>query len=46
MCNEEHLTFINHEIIQAERHLNRSRLHLNRFGDNILADNLFNALRQ
>ena len=31
ICNKEHLTFIDHENIQAERHLNRSRLHLNRF---------------
>ena len=46
MCNEENLTFIDHENIQAERHLNRSRLHLNRFGDSVLADNFFNASRK
>ena len=44
-CFEESITYIDHPNIEAEKHLNRSRLHLNRFGDDILADNLLKASR-
>ena len=34
MCNEEHISFIDHENIKAD--LNRSQLHLNSYGDEML----------
>ena len=45
MCFESSITFVDHPNIQADKHLNRSHLHLNRFGDNILATNLLEASR-
>ena len=44
-CFEGSITYIDHPNIEAEKHLNRSRLHLNRFGDEILAENLLKASR-
>ena len=37
MCKEENLLFVEHENIKANEHLNSSRLHLNKFGDSVLA---------
>ena len=45
MCFESSITFVDHPNIQANKHLNRSHLHLNRLGDNILATNLLEASR-
>ena len=46
MCNEEHISFIDHENIKADKHLNRSQLHLNSYGDEILERNLVSASRR
>ena len=45
MCKEENLLFVEHENIKANEHLNRSRLHLNKFGDSMLAVSLLEASR-
>ena len=44
MCQEEHITVLEHEHIDAHEHLNNSRLHLNRYGDSILANNFLDSL--
>ena len=46
MCNEEHISFIDHENIKADKHLNRSQLHLNSYGDEMLERNLVSASRR
>lgn len=45
LCSEKKLNFINHCNIEATKHLNRSKLHLNNLGDTILTNNLLNSLR-
>ena len=45
MCCEEMITFMDNQNIEADRHLNRSNLHLNRNGDSILANNILKASR-
>ena len=45
MCYEESITYTDHPNIEAYIHLNRSKLHLNRYGDSILAANLLKASR-
>ena len=45
MCFDESITYIEHSNIEADKHLNRSQLHLNRFGDALLSDNLLKASR-
>ena len=45
MCYEESITYTDHPNIEANIHLNRSKLHLNRYGDSILAANLLKASR-
>ena len=46
MCKEENLLFVEHENIKANEHLNRSRLHLNKYGDSVLAVSLLEASRR
>ena len=45
LCSEKKLTFIDHPNIEATKHLNRSKLHLNSLGDTILTNNLLSSLR-
>ena len=45
MCYEESITYTDHPNIEASNHLNRSKLHLNRYGDSILAASLLKASR-
>ena len=45
LCSENDYTFIEHENINPRKHLNRSRLHLNKLGDSLLEGNLLSALR-
>ena len=45
LCSENDYTFIEHENINPRKHLNRSRLHLNKLGDSLLEGNLLRALR-
>ena len=45
MCFEESITYTDHPNIEANNHLNRSKLHLNRYGDSILAANILKASR-
>ena len=45
MCQEEGITLIDNSNINPAKHLNSSKLHLNRAGDDIFADNLFRASR-
>ena len=42
---EKKLTFIDHPNVKANKHLKRSKLHLNSLGDNILTNNLLSSLR-
>ena len=44
ICQEEGITLIDNSNINPAKHLNSSKLHLNRAGDDIFADNLFRAL--
>ena len=46
MCNEEHISFTDHDNIKADKHLNRSQLHLNSYGDEMLERNLVSASRR
>ena len=45
MCQEEKIKFLENGNIDAEKHLNNSNLHLNRYGDSILANNFIDILR-
>ena len=45
LCSENDYAFIEHENIDPRKHLNRSRLHLNKLGDSLLEGNLLRALR-
>ena len=45
LCAENNLSYTDHTNINPSKHLNRSRIHLNKVGDDIFADNLFNATR-
>ena len=45
LCSEKKLTFIDHPNIEATKHLNRSKLHLNSLGDTVLTNNLLSSLR-
>ena len=45
MCQEEKIKFLENGNIDAEKHLNNSNLHLNRYGDSILANNFLDILR-
>ena len=45
LCGEADFPFIDNSNIEVGRHLNRSGLHLNRFGDAKLAFNIISALR-
>ena len=44
-CSEIDYAFIEHDNIDPRKHLNRSRLHLNKVGDSLLEGNLLRALR-
>ena len=44
MCQEEHIIFLDHENIDAQKHLNNSKLHLNRYGESVLANIFLNFL--
>ena len=46
MCNARNIGFINHDNIDPQRHLNGSKLHLNRFGDAVMAKNLRQAMEK
>ena len=45
LCRDAGFLFIDNNNIEVRYHLNRSGLHLNRFGDSILAFNVISALR-
>ena len=45
LCAEAGFPFIDNNNIEVRQHLNRSGLHLNRFGDSKLAFNIISALR-
>ena len=45
LCEEAGFPFIDNNNIEVRQHLNRSGLHLNRFGDSKLAFNIISALR-
>lgn len=44
MCNARNIGFVNHDNIDPQRHLNGSKVHLNRFGDAMMAKNLRQAM--
>ena len=44
LCSQNGLAFLEHSNIHANKHLNRSQIHLNQHGDNILGNNLLRAL--
>ena len=44
LCSQNDFAFLEHNNIHANQHLNRSLIHLNRHGDNILTNNLLRAL--
>ena len=46
LCNENEIEFIEHRNIDPEKHLNNSKIHLNRQGDQILEKNLFMGCRK
>ena len=46
ICNLRNIGFIKNENIDATRHLNNSKLHLNRNGDAILASNFRNMIKK
>ena len=46
LCNENEIDFIEHLNIDPEKHLNNSKIHLNRHGDQILENNLFVGCRK
>ncbi len=41
LCNENEIEFMEHLNIDPEKHLNNSKIHLNRHGDQILENNMF-----
>ena len=45
LWSQNGLAFLEHSNIHANKHLNRSQIHLNQLGDNILGNNLLRALR-
>ena len=45
MCRDERFRFVDHPNIEPLQHLNRSKLHLNREGDNILAENFLEVCK-
>ena len=45
LCHEKELRYVDHPNIDPLRHLNRSRIHLNRTGDKIFEENLLNACK-
>eukprot|EP00112_Aurelia_sp_Birch-Aquarium-sp1_P009895 Seg2143.1 transcript_id=Seg2143.1/GoldUCD/mRNA.D3Y31 product="hypothetical protein" protein_id=Seg2143.1/GoldUCD/D3Y31 len=45
LCSENDYAFIEHTNIDASKHLNQSRIHLNRTGANLFESNLVRALR-
>ena len=44
VCRQNDWGFIEHNNIVADKHLNRSRLHLNRAGTNLLSQNLLSYI--
>ena len=44
MCNREKLLFLEHNNIKPKTHLNKSKLHLNRNGDEKLGKNFVNFI--
>ena len=46
LCNENEIELIEHLNIDPEKHLNNSKIHLNRHGDLILENNLFTGCRK
>ena len=46
LCNENEIEFMEHLNIDPEKHLNNSKIHLNRHGDQILENNLFMGCRK
>ena len=45
LCSVNDYALIEHKNIDPKKHLNRSRLHLNKVGDSLLEGNLLRALR-
>ena len=45
LCSENNLSYTDHSNVNPSKHLNRSRIHVSKVGDNSFADNLFNATR-
>ena len=45
MCDEENMTYMEHNNIKVE-HLNRSLLHLNKYGDGIIANNFLTIWKE
>ena len=43
-CHEENIPVINHNNINPKRHLNRSKLHFNNYGNSIFVKNIRNFL--
>ena len=46
ICNSRNIGFISNHKIQPEMHLNNSKLHLNKRGDEILARNFRHAIKR
>ena len=43
-CHEENIPVINHNNIKPKRHLNRSKLHINNYGNSVFVKNIRNFL--
>ena len=39
-CHEENIPVINHSNINSKRHLNRSKLHFNNYGNSVFVKNI------
>ena len=44
LCSQNDFAYLEHNNIHANQHLNKSLIHLNRHGDNILSNNFLRAL--
>ena len=46
ICNSRNIGYINNNNLEASKHLNNSKLHLNRYGDSVLARNFREAIQK
>ena len=46
MCNSRNIGYINNNNLEASKHLNNSKLHLNQYGDSVLARNFREAIQK